>query len=204
MLEDIVNTCSSYISAMPNISGFANDFFNSPIYTALAPVRHFLGGLICRNAAEKLYQCATGKKEPLGILANPLVLYLFSASPDIDSLIGLEHRDVTHSFAYAAAVGLGAMAYAAMKKKKPSSMYFLLPFAAVASHIGVDLLIEGGDPMNPLWPLTSERNVQVHPNYEWIGHAFTALGLTYAWHYYGIGEKLKSAKDRVVALFRKS
>lgn len=190
ILDDIVNNC------------IQSDFLNSPIYTALGPLRHYIGGLLFRNAAEKICQKASGKKEPLSILSNPLMLYLCAASPDIDHLVGLAHRNATHSLAFAAAVGLGTSAVAALRKKGSIGAYFALPFAAVASHVGVDLLVEGGDPMNPLWPVTTERNVQIHPNYELIGHAFTALGLAYMSAYYGLSDKLRNVKQCLIKKFK--
>lgn len=192
MLEEIINIGVQWIP-----EGLKYDLLQSPIYTALAPVRHYIGGLLFRNAAEKAYQYLTKKKEALNIISHPLLLYLFAASPDLDSLVGLEHRGATHSLAFAGAIGLGAMAIATLRKKKPLGMYFALPFAATLSHLAVDMFIEGGDPLNPLWPIARERNIQIHPNYESIGHAFTAAGLTYIWVYYGLQNKLLKFKQKV-------
>lgn len=192
MLEEIINIGVQWI---PN--GLKQDILQSPVYTALAPVRHYIGGLLFRNTAEKAYQYLTKKKESLNILSHPLSLYLFSASPDLDSIVGLEHRGATHSLAFAGAIGLGAMALAIFKKKKPLGMYFALPFAATLSHLAVDMFIEGGDPLSPLWPITQERNVQILTNYESIGHAFTLAGLAYMWVYYDLQNKLLKFKQKV-------
>lgn len=183
VLEDMVN------------ASLQSDFLTSPVYTMLAPLRHYIGGLLFRNAAEKAYQRMSGTMEKLGVLAHPLALFLYSMAPDIDNALGLTHRNETHSLVFAGLVGLVTAGYAVLTKKKHVGAYFALPFAVVTGHVAVDMLIEGGDPMNPLWPMTGKQNVQVHPNYEWIGHVFAIAGLAYMGYYYR--KSIRSARERL-------
>jgi membrane-bound metal-dependent hydrolase YbcI (DUF457 family) len=163
---------------------FLRDLAYSPVYTLLAPVRHILGALLFRDAAAVLYHKLTGKRLSLGIFSNLILLYLVAELPDLDGLLGVGHRDVTHSLAFAVFIGLAGVLLAAARDKRPVSAAFVLPFAVVLSHVFVDLFIEGGDPMNPLWPLMAVPSIVIHPNYELVGYVFIVLGLAYVWWKY--------------------
>lgn len=171
---------------------------SNPVYTTLGPVRHYIGGLLFRNLAAKGYEAVTGKKTD--VLTNPLALALLANLPDMDIVGGIDHRGPTHSLTFAAGMGAAGAGYAAAKKKSIVP-YLLIPAAVVASHVGVDLLIEGGTPLNPTWPVGEK--VQVHNNYQPISYAFTALGVAYMWAQYHWTDKLKKAASWAKNLFRR-
>jgi inner membrane protein len=168
-----------------------------PAYVGLAPVRHYIGGLLFRNLAAKAYEKATGVKTDA--VSSPLAIAAISLLPDADVALGIEHRGPTHSLAFAAAAGLAAGGTAAAMKRNAIA-YAALTAAAVASHVAVDLLVEGGTPLNPLWP--AGQDIHVHDR-DYPGYAWTALGAAYMWCYYGWGAKLKTLGQKVRSWFVK-
>lgn len=189
-LEDILiggieRLGASFHTLIDNIlpSGTAADLRNDPLFTLLGPVRHYLGGFLARNLVDFLYHHLSGEKEKhSSILKHPAALFAYSILPDIDHYIGLAHRGVSHSLGFAAVVGAITYAAALLTKNEKKLLYFLLPFGIVAAHIGVDLFIEGGNPVKALWPI-SDKSFQLFSDVNMVGYTFIVAAGAYAWRY---------------------
>jgi membrane-bound metal-dependent hydrolase YbcI (DUF457 family) len=180
------------------LQGVWEYFKSDPAYVSLAPIRHYIGGLLFRDAAAKIYQKITGTKTDA--VSNPLAIASLALLPDADVLLGIEHRAQTHSLAFAAAAGT-ATAGCAAAAKKPLGTYLFIPAAVVASHLFVDMVVEGGTAINPFWPVPVERT-SIH-NSDAIGHGFTAAGIAYMWFRYHWTDKLGKAAAYIKGLFKK-
>ena len=76
-----------------------------------------------------------------------------SVLPDIDALIGLEHRGITHTLGFSLTVTALVAASAAFVHRR-QALVLCAPFAvAVLLHALMDFLTGGGGPIRFFWPL---------------------------------------------------
>jgi hypothetical protein len=120
-----------------------------------SPVGHALGGLAVAWAAELLPpQANLGSREGL---RSEYFCVALAVLPDVDLLLPIAHRTVTHSFAAVAAVAL-LMIVASGVTGKVTAKFAVACVAAYASHLLLDWL--QADPTPPLgiqalWPASS-------------------------------------------------
>ena len=129
-------------------------------------------------------------------MADVAVIITAAAIPDVDFLLPIDHRGITHSLGAAVAVGIAvAVAYRVMGRR-PAWWIGTLCALAVLSHVALDLLTAEAA-MPALWPLTDAEYVldttplpSASPN----ASLFTVDGALRA-----IGELMWSASVVVVA-----
>lgn len=91
-----------------------------------------------------------------GYLRDWLVLVTLTVAaliPDIDFLLGIQHRGWTHTIGFAAVFGVVAAGLMWKSHRPRPVLIGTLAFAAVASHLVLDI-ITAPDPLPALWPLT--------------------------------------------------
>jgi membrane-bound metal-dependent hydrolase YbcI (DUF457 family) len=118
-----------------------------------SPIAHAVGGVAVAWAADLLPGRASAAAGP----RVALTCACLAALPDIDLLLPITHRTVTHSFAAVAVVGV-LMIIAAGVTGKVTTKIALTCMAAYASHLLLDWL--QADPTPPfglqlLWPFSS-------------------------------------------------
>jgi membrane-bound metal-dependent hydrolase YbcI (DUF457 family) len=126
-----------------------------------SPIAHALGGVAVAWGADLLPGRPSGPYAP-GVLHAAtsriaLTCACLAALPDVDLLLPITHRTVTHSFAAVAAIGV-LMIIAAGVTGKVTTKIALMYMAAYASHLLLDWL--QADPTPPfglqlLWPVSS-------------------------------------------------
>ncbi|HEX3218431.1 MAG TPA: metal-dependent hydrolase [Candidatus Limnocylindria bacterium] len=100
-----------------------------------------------------------------GYLRDRLVLVTFTicaVAPDVDFLIGIPHRTLTHSIGFAALLGVAVgLLMLGLQRARPVFVG-LLAFVSVASHLVLDILTAPA-PIPALWPLSNAEFELEHP-----------------------------------------
>jgi membrane-bound metal-dependent hydrolase YbcI (DUF457 family) len=126
-----------------------------------SPIAHALGGVAVAWVADLLPAHPSGRDVPGQLPATRSRIVLtcacLAALPDVDLLLPMSHRTVTHSFVAVAVVGV-LMIIAAGVTGKVTTKIALTYMAAYASHLLLDWLQT--DPTPPfglqlLWPFSS-------------------------------------------------
>ncbi len=126
-----------------------------------SPIAHALGGVAVAWVADLVPGRSSGPYPPGALHAASsriaLTCACLAALPDVDLLLPITHRTVTHSFAAVAAIGV-LMIIAAGVTGKVTTKIVLTCMAAYASHLLLDWL--QADPTPPfglqlLWPVSS-------------------------------------------------
>ena len=81
------------------------------------------------------------------------VITVAAASPDVDFLLGIDHRGITHSVGAALLVGTAVAVMYRFLQGRDSLRVGTLSAAAVLSHVALDLLTAEA-PVLALWPLS--------------------------------------------------
>lgn len=79
------------------------------------------------------------------------IITLAAAAPDVDFLMGIEHRGITHSAGAAIAVGVGVALFYGLAGLPRARRVAGLAGLAVVSHVLLDL-ITAESPVPALWP----------------------------------------------------
>ena len=87
-----------------------------------------------------------------------LALVAASVAPDLDLLLGINHRGPTHSVGFAAMVGVAAFLAFRLLRDDAAVQIGLLAAAAVGIHILLDLLT-AHSPVSIFWPLSRREFV---------------------------------------------
>lgn len=113
----------------------------------MATIGHLAAGIALARAGERTVD--------LPVMA---AVAAAAAAPDLDLLIGINHRGPTHSIGFAAILGIITfVAFRIMGHRRPM-LVGALAAAAVLSHIVLDLLTVHS-PVAALWPFTTREFV---------------------------------------------
>ncbi len=113
----------------------------------MATIGHLAAGIALARAGERTFD--------LRVMA---ALAAASAAPDIDLLLGINHRGPTHSIGFAAIIGVAAFVAFRILGHRRAMLIGALAAAAVLSHIVLDLLTVRSA-VAALWPFTSREFV---------------------------------------------
>lgn len=82
--------------------------------------------------------------------------------PDIDSLVGLPHRGITHTLGFAFAVGALLAAATAFRYRRRAVLFGALFALIVWLHPAMDLLTGGGPYVELFWPISGWKIEAIH------------------------------------------
>ena len=82
------------------------------------------------------------------------VIIAAAAAPDVDFLLGIEHRGPTHSIGMVIAVGIVTYAGMSLHHYPDPGLLSVLVMAAATSHLGLDLLTAEA-PLTLFWPVST-------------------------------------------------
>lgn len=117
----------------------------------MATIGHVAAGIAIARAG-------AGERDHLGLT----VVTAAAVSPDVDLVLGINHRGATHSITFAVVVAVTTAIVLHIAKHPEPRRIALLAFAGVLSHILLDFVTVSSS-IAVLWPVTSVEFVLARP-----------------------------------------